>query len=442
MSLALMGGCNLTQTGEATPARTLNFPIALETAGVTDTGASAFLLVANSNFDLRYNTGTLMTLDLERLRTMIGDNCGETECRFADEDGSLPSELVISEVAIGSHVDGMALAPNGGSFVATGDQGTEATRVYLPVRSERSLTWLSLGLDGRLDCAQEEVDGEPIPRCGDARRGIGDDPTESERALVLNGDPISVATGRLEDIGGEPGEGNFILTALRDGRVAMFLDGAGQTPTLVHIAEGFPENLITLTMQPGEGIGWLTSSGTDAIGRVGVVLDPVRTRSFLFDAGSRRLGGVDDGEDIRDMVFHPTLPQAFVLSRRPEAVVSVDLEGRGLTANDLGLLDLWEVGQGPSRMVLTQVGGRNYVLVSCFDAQRLFVIDVDAGSLVSVVGGFSGPFEFAVDEVSEQLFLTDFSTSVIRVVDLAPLAQNQTPTVLATLGEPFSPSGL
>ena len=58
------------------------------------------------------------------------------------------------------------------------------------------------------------------------------------------------------------------------------------------------------------------------------------------------------------------------------------------------------------------------------------------GLLVSTLGGFSGPFEIVVDPVRELLFAADFSTSVVRVVDLSPLADNESPYVIATLGDP------
>ena len=40
----------------------------------------------------------------------------------------------------------------------------------------------------------------------------------------------------------------------------LFLDdGTGSVPELIHIASGFPNNLVTITMQPRAGIGWSSS---------------------------------------------------------------------------------------------------------------------------------------------------------------------------------------
>ena len=52
--------------------------------------------------------------------------------------------------------------------------------------------------------------------------------------------------------------------------------------------------------------------------------------------------------------------------------------------------------------------------------------------------------EIAVDEVRERAFVTDFRSSVVRIVDLAPLAArtNEPLRIVATLGVPRAPSEL
>ena len=157
------------------------------------------------------------------------------------------------------------------------------------------------------------------------------------------------------------------------------------------------------------------------------------------------LGGIDDGRDQRDVQFLPGPSgdpgRAFVLSRRPDSVIELDLSRPGLSPNSYGLAGISEVGAGPSRISVVEVGGQTYVLATCFDAKQLFAID-PRGGLVSVVGGFSGPFEMTYDAAREWLYITDFSTSQIRVVDLGPLATNETPTPVATLGLPVSAGSL
>lgn len=331
------------------------------------------------------------------------------------------ASVVAAEVGIGSHADGISVSPDG-------------DRIYLPVRSQRALVFVDFLEDGgpRFSCDEEFDEGDGIPRCGDGSVA-GSDAVASERELVLDGDPVAVASGRLEDIAVDAA-GDFVLVALRAGRVALYIDDETGPPRLVHVAEGFPDRLITLTMRPGAGIGWLTSEDTDQLGRVGITVDERNpSRSFLYNAGAITVGGIDDGEDLRDLQFDPRdATQMYVLSRRPEAVVKVGLDGRSVRS--LAPEEVYEIGAGPSRLLPIELGGRTFVLASSFDAQKLFVIDAELG-LVSVLGGFSGPFELAYDAGRQWLYLTDFTTSQIRVIDVAPILDNQPPRLVATLGE-------
>jgi hypothetical protein len=435
LSLVLLfahAGCTFDQAGTPPPPATLNYPIAIGLSAAAPGEEPSHLFVANSNFDLRFNEATLMAFDLSVVEQLI------LECEARTEaDPCIITDLapVLShEVGIGSHADALAVSPDGG-------------RLYLPVRSTRSLTFVDwdgarFGSVSPPRC-DEEIQDSNITRCGEeSRAGLG--AVATEREVLLEGDPIDVAVGRLEDVGGPPGSGDFVLMATREGRVGLFLDQG--EPELIDVADGFPPSAVTLTLQPGTGIAWMSNVGVRDLGRVAVAADPVDpARSFLFDFGRVRLGGVDDAQDTRDIRFDPAAPQtrAFVLARRPESVVELDLTRPGLTALDVAVGELYEIGAGPSRLAVGKVGGRTYAFATSFDARKLFVVDADYGSLVSVLGGFSGPFEMALDadrviagESWPLLHVVDFTTSVVRVVDLQPLLRGEPARLLMTLGEP------
>ncbi len=420
-------GCNLDQQGIAPPARTLNFPIALALSVPAAAGeAPERLYVVNSNFDLRFNDGTLMALDLDAVEGEVrATSCTEdTPCEIEDLD-----QLVLDEVGIGSHGDGIAVVEHGG-----------AERLYIPSRSKRNLVFVDF--DGTFECgAMRDAESDTVPPCDELHFHGAEGDVTSERELSLTGTPIDVAAGSLADIGGAAGAPGFVLVAMQGGSVALFVEDESDRafPTLVHELDGLPDSLVTMTLQPGAGIAWLTSAQSAALSRVGVAVDPdTPLRSFLYDAGAVRLGGIDDGQDNRDIQFDPERPEerAFVLARRPESLVALDLTQQGLNASDVDVDALFEVGAGPSRLALAEVGGRTFAFASTFDARKIFVFDVERG-LVAVIGGLSGPFAMAVDSARDFLYLADFSVSVIRVVDLSPLARFEEPFVRATLGEPF-----
>jgi hypothetical protein len=433
LALALCAGCNLDQDGEDPTPRTLNFPIAL---GLSNPPApdepSRHLFVVNSNFDLRFNQASILAFDLNLVHQMVNDparGCTADEpCTIESPDDI--DDIVADEVAIGSHAEDLAVSPSG-------------TRLYLPVRADRNLTFIDWNdAQGLFACGEDRETDEPIPDCGDGFRAGAEGGVASERELVIDGDPVGVAVGRFEDVGGEANSGDFVMLAMREGRVALFLDqavSAGSVPELVHIAEGFPESLIRIELQPGSGIAWLTSAADNELGRVAISTDPNPLRSFLYDFGRLTIDSLDDGRDTRDIRFDPSVPdRAFVLARRPEAVVEVDL-AQSATRSTAAIDAVYEVGAGPSRLALVDVEGRTIVLASCFDARRLFVIDADHGALISTIGGFTGPYDLAVDPARNFLYMADFTTSVIRVIDLAPLADGNPPAHVATIGKTTPP---
>lgn len=441
-----MAGCNFTQRGEPPPSRTLNYPMAIGlsprmTTDFEGSAAPRFLYVANSNFDLRYNTGSLQAIDLVALDALIAetDECPGEDCQIVtDIRTAAGARLVPADIGIGSHVDGMFIAP---------DEG----RIYLAVRSEQTLAVVDVTFDGGVafHCDESFQDGDVIPRCGDAYVA-GRHRVASERELELEGDPVAVTGGRLSTISDLESSALFILLAMRDGRVALFIDDRAShgndfiTPRLVDVRAGFPESLVTITMQPGTGVAWLTSARNSAssLGRAAVAIDEAEPyRSFVYDFGAVRVDGVDDAQDLRDVQFAGDSDRAFVLSRRPESVLSLDLSRPGPTAGSVGLDAVDEVGRGPSRLAVIEQDGQQYVLASCFDAKQLFIIHPFHG-LVSVVGGFAGPFEISYDEHRQRLYMADFTTSQIRIVDMRPLATNGTPEVIATLGRPVTAGSL
>ena len=83
-----------------------------------------------------------------------------------------------------------------------------------------------------------------------------------------------------------------------------------------------------------------------------------------------------------------------------------------------------EVGLGPSRIERFTLSdgatSRELLLVSCYDARNLWVIDPRVGAL-HTIAGFDGPFEMAIDEVSRRAYLVDFRSSFFWVIDLDPL---------------------
>jgi hypothetical protein len=428
----------LNNPGVDPPEAELNFPIAILAPQGADLALPPpYLFVANSNFDLRYNAGSVHAYDLDRVTLELPDDC--SECVTTVEE---TPALLRSEALIGPHASSMAY---------------QEGRLYLAVRSDANLTYIDVGADGLLHCGGN---GSP-QRCSDEYRR-GDESQASQRDIGLPADPVGLSVGPLTDFGGDPDGGSYVLMAHRAGRVSLFLDkaeGAGLAPLLVDVQDDLPGGLVNMRFDAATQTAWMPTENVDdrdgdnLIARVTVTLD-LRSGdlndSFLVNAGNIVLTGLNDGEDTRDVRFETREDGsrwAYILSRRPESVILVDLTRS--EPSRLFIAGLVPVGSGPSRMTAarlpTPYGTRTFLFVSCFDSREIFVIDPEFGATRTIIRGLSGPFELAADVIRERLYVADFRASVVRVVSLTPWLQclmsgdageGCEPRVLGTIGEP------
>ena len=433
-------------SGEDPPVGRLVFPLPLE---ISPDGE--VLVVANSNFDLRYNSGSLQSYDLQILNGSLDNACGNLDPNQRDACGIVPEEdqrtdltenisavadLLIDQVQIGSYANGISLV----SF----QEGR--WRAYLPVRSDANLTFVDIVADGEqrghFDCQQGSITAEPeLGRQCESIFRHGDDEDAALRGLELPRDPVGVAVGPLADIyvgsGNPPMQGNYVLFAHRDGRASLFFDDAEveeSTPKLIHTLSGFPQELSGIAFDPFSKVAWVSSANTRFIGRVGVAFGGAVDKpeqSYLFNSGLLRLEGIDAGSsdqgDVRVIRFdpRPEIRRVYMLSRRPRALLIAQLDDRIAT---LEVEDLVEVGFGPSRLEVatfdirapedTEPNPRVFAFISCFESHDLYVVDVDQAELVGVVRGLSGPFEMALDVRRNRLYVVDFRSSVLRVIGL------------------------
>lgn len=412
-------GCGLDNGGTAPVAGELNFPVAL--AVTPETGGRQFLLVASSNFDLRYNAGALHSYDLVQMRAAIA-GCATPPCHFEDATG-----FMVSEALIGSYTSGMALSPRG-------------DRVYLAVRSEVDLTWVDVDpANGALSC---EGGGQP-EICNERRRTTAV-ASSCGRTLTLSGDPVAVVAGRVDDLVGDGSSDDYVVMVHRNGRASLFIDrpvGGAPEPMLVHTTDGLPLDIVNATLEPSSQLVWTHTASligvrqTRDVGFAGVAFDTRSPEcSAVFSAGRLPMRGVDDGFDTRDSAFSADGSRAFVLSRRPEAILTIDLSRQPLFPGEAAIDRVSHVGYAPSRIERLEAGGREMLAAACFDDRKVWFVAAATGETAGAVPGFQGPYELAIDPVGELVWVVDFRDSVLRAIDYAPLADGREPRLVATFG--------
>lgn len=432
LGLGLSAGC-LENEGIDPPAGQLSFPVAIALSPPREGEPSEQIFVVNSNFDLRYNAGSVQAYDLACVHAAIERCRGEEECSVVEDR----DRCLRDEVFIGSHAAGLAVGPRGAGI-----------RLYIPVRSDANLTYVDVDPAGMLACGESSV-------C-DERHRQGDESLD----VRLPEEPVAVHAGALSDLGPAL-PGNYVLMAHRAGAVSLFVDeerGGESVPQLRATATGFPDQLVGMRFDPDTRLAWLNSAIEPRVGRAGIAIDAntdALSGTLLFNGGNLTLTGLDTGAigrgDTRDVQFDPRdldadpdndVGRAYVLSRRPQSLLVADLAGG--RSGQLGIVDVIEVGNGPSRLEVVQVRGRTLGLVSCFDGREIYVLDLDLRKLAGIVTGVSGPFEMQIDPVREVLYVCDFRASVIRVVELEGIldcidgtvtGQECSPSVLGGIGE-------
>ena len=332
--------------------------------------------------------------------------------------------LITGQVAIGSFSDGLAVSTNG-------------RRLYLPVRSDSNITWIDVNEQGQLSC------GEPFgveQTCmGKYRDGAGVK-VNPDVDIAFPSDPVDVFVGDLAADFAPQGQeddpifnGDYILVAHREGRASLLIDqvpqpGVNETeekrPRLAATIAGLAPEQVTITRQPGSKIAWIPSALTNSIVRVGIGIDGDPTQSYLFDAGTLFVTGLDRGTSNRDILFDPRPDQnlAYIVSRSPEALIVARTNSAG---ENLTMIDEISTCRDPSRIQLAEVPARGgtvlLAFVSCFLSRNVNVIDTERRQGVTTLTNVSGAFQFVIDGPRLLMYTADFSTSVLRVADLRPL---------------------
>lgn len=280
----MLAACVPAGDGVAPPTDRLYFPV-----GLAVDESSQWLYVVNSDFDLQFNSGTVQSLRLGRIREIVPRVCGNDDhCEAGEicdvgsdasgptaDNGGAPSffcvpdreaspcgalaESTPSERAI---APGRCAAipleepPDGGEGLieqavkisafatdavlrlrpASEEPGAPA-RLFVPVRSDRSLHWIDVN-GGDLECGQ----GRDGASCDGAHR-VGDNPdAETPEGRELPTEPFGIAAtedGRV-----------LVVTHQVGGRASAFINDWAAGPRLAYVESGLPNRPIGVATVP------------------------------------------------------------------------------------------------------------------------------------------------------------------------------------------------
>lgn len=482
--LAALSSCVSPGDGPSPPAAEMYYPV-----GIAVSPAGHTLYVANSDFDLQYNAGTVMALNLDRVRALIPPlwnpqdpnyPCGALpanpnrllypgRCGPADlihpPDGQ--GTLVAASVQIGAFATDALV-------VARSD--APGARLFVPVRGDPSLTWIEIDDDRTtqppsrtLYCGQSS----DSPRC-DATHRAGEDPDTNLRRVVMPPEPYGVAadaTGQALVVTHQAAAAVSLITNPWDGVPTMQFALGNLAPGPVGLASvPVPEFVFAASVphRPAFLLSYRAAAELDVL-RYYDDAAASPARPFLTRTAAVGITVNADGQDSRGLAIDDTdrrqceqacngsLPclqecaaipaQLFIANRTPPSLIigevrsDVSLTG---TNDQITIYDSVPLSFGPSRVQVGQIIDeqglpQRRVFVSCFDSRYVFIYDPVANRIDGEIRTGRGPHGLAFDPTAPLLYIAHFTDSYIGIVDLDQRHAETYGTIVLTLGTPQPP---
>lgn len=449
LGCASIASCTASAEDVRPPPDQLFFPSGL---AVSPPGNSArVLFVANSNSELRYDSGSISVIKLDDVRSKVDDwlrtpPVAAPGCmQDSDHRETLVCETVASEliqkdagVRIGNFATDIAVQ----AFASSGK-----LRVFVPTRGDPSVAWADY--DGnKLVCSTEEG----FAQCDDAHRlaSMLNDPNQRPIldetfdvfATTQPADPLD-PSGKLRGFAvvthltsgavtliDAPEDGTVQLSDVSNGLFAPDSTGlAGSTGIAGH-RPGTEDDIIYVGSRTDSRIQTLT------VGRPENRTHPYLLAGsyFFLDAvgGNQGVGG---SIDTRGMQFSPDGNRLYVVNRRPPSVQIYDTsEGpTGVPRNSpLGATDICRQASSVAVMsVGTPEAPQERAYVTCFQDGELYVIDPSGQSQVEdIISVGRGPYAIAAAPDQKLLFVSNVLEDTIAVIDVDPESPKRNRVVL------------
>ena len=498
LSLGLWGGiltsaCTASANEVQPPPDQLFFPTGLAVAPNINGGmlpAGSVLFAANSNSELRFDSGTISVIDLDKVQTVIemwspssgaAPTCGTSStpscgagCKPPDPDHreTLTCDAVQflrkdAGVRIGNFATDIAVQ----DFSYLDQNGTKVvkSRVVVPTRGDPSIAWA-------------DFDGENLScTTGSSRFALCDD---AHRLANVASDP------NLPPIPDEPfgvfaDPGPAVPVMAPDGTITSYIYPKGFA-VVTHLTTG----AVTLVDSPGNGDArvadvksnlFAIDPTTGVRGATGVAGRPqpqgvggeivyVGSRSeariqtftvgrpmnntppyllandfFFLDAVGASSGG---STDTRGMQFSPSGDRMYVVNRRPPTLQIFDtsIGPSGFPRNVASGAS--DICRQASTLAVFDAGAGERAYVTCFQDGVIYVVDPNGSSQVEdIITVGRGPYSVVAAKypvtlpptnARDLLFVSNYLEDTIAVVDVTPTLTTRNRVVLR-IGQPRAP---
>jgi hypothetical protein len=437
LTSAMLAGCTASGEDVRPPQDQLFFPSGIAVGNVGNT--ARVLFVANSNSELRYDSGSISVLDLDIVGSTIDAWRTSRATGPCEQDPDHRETLTCDEAMFFNKAAGVRIG-NFATDIAvqnfSAQDGNTHLRVIVPTRGDPSISWADY--DGnKLTCASGTT---AFAECDDAHRlsSVRNDPAG---AAILD-EPFGVfadATNGFAMITHLSRGAVTLIDAPRDGRVQISdaianvfasdqnVDGgatgvAGRTPTS-------PGNIVYVGSRTENRIQTFTV--TRPINDAAPYLLP--GNFFLLSVVGNNAGG---STDTRGLSFSPGGDRLYIVNRRPPSLQIYDtsLGPSGAPRNTpTGASDICRQA---STVTVLDTGDGERAYVTCFQDGAIYIIDPRGQSQVEdILTVGRGPYAVAADAGRKLLFISNFLEDTIAVVDIDPQSATRNRVVLR-IGEP------
>ncbi len=410
--------------------------------------------VVNANSELRWDSGSIMVLDLDEVDRVVDAWVTQRVIPIedVDKDGRDFSESDAVKKPLDIHGNGSkdecirdpdhtetlqcdeamffnqrdaARIGNFATDVSIQDLGNGNLRLFVPTRGDPSITWTDWNGQG-LECVQCDSSVEHrlsfLYNDGDKFPGIPEEPysvyadSAGQYAMVTH-----LTTGSVTLVDSPKDTKDVVVTDVLQGIFGA--DGNG-----FRGATG-------VTGSPSTGIVYVGSRTEDRIQTFTVGRPANGERPYLLPGKwffLDAVGGLAGGSsDTRGMTFSTDGNRMFLVNRRPPTLQVFDttIAPTGVPRDKLlGASDICRQG---SAVAVSGTGTDERAYVTCFQDGQIYVVDPSNGVFVEdIILSGRGPYGVAAAGTRGKLYVTNFLEDTVSVIDIAPSSPTRNRVVL------------
>lgn len=390
------------------------------------------LYVANSNFDRRYTSGSVMAVPLDG----VGAGSTALPAIGTASTGGVPLSITnlgtgLSQVYIQSFAGEMTRYPKTGN----------AMRLFVPSRGDLNPLQVitAVGptlqcLDGGPDCTRSSPSLSAFQNVGNGKPrdveplgvGVGTTGSAMEGQVVVtqlkNADSPVLSGNNLESyvvIANATTPSPFTVTADNFISLGFVADGNGPTTNSVAVGQRF---------------AYATERFKTVDGALFVLVDGLHRGLFydsLLQFSFRTL-------EARGVALNADESRLYIATRTPDSLVVIGIVNPTSDLPTIRVIATVPVPAGPNEVAVIPRSGRgNLVAVSSTTAGMVSVYDEDLGIVTAQLAGVGlQPFGLAVQTAGQaaRLFVSCFGDSRVAVIDIPDLNRPDQVQLVAFLG--------